>query len=100
MRLSEFDPYYQFSLTKYMVENGLVSPYWPTQWVDKQRWYPDGINMAMSYPSLPMTAAVLYNIVTALGVSIDLMGFCSLFPVIMGVLACFIMYFVGKDIGG
>jgi dolichyl-diphosphooligosaccharide--protein glycosyltransferase len=100
MHLSEFDPYYQFSLTKYMVENGLLSPYWPTHWVDTQRWYPDGINMAMSYPSLPMTAAFLYNIVTSLGVNIDLMGFCALFPAIMGTLACFIMYFVGKDIGG
>lgn len=100
MHLSEFDPYYQFSLTKHMVENGLLSPYWPTQWVDTQRWYPDGINMAMSYPSLPMTAALLYNMVTALGVNIDLMGFCALFPAIMGTLACLIMYFVGKDIGG
>jgi len=26
MRLNEFDPYYQFSLTNQMVENGLLSP--------------------------------------------------------------------------
>jgi len=100
MHLSEFDPYYQYSLTKYMVENGLISPYWPNQWVDKQRWYPDGINMAMSYPALPMTAAFLYNIVSALGIQIDLMSFCALFPAIMGTLACLIIYFLGKDIGG
>ena len=48
IHLSEFDPYYQYSLTKYMIDHGLFSPYTPTQWVDTQRWYPGGINMAMS----------------------------------------------------
>ncbi|PIU60012.1 hypothetical protein COS86_01215, partial [Candidatus Bathyarchaeota archaeon CG07_land_8_20_14_0_80_47_9] len=73
MHLSEFDPYHQYSLAKYMVEHGLVSPYWPTQWINKQRWYPDGINMAITYPSLAMTAAFFYDIVSFLGVNIDLM---------------------------
>jgi dolichyl-diphosphooligosaccharide--protein glycosyltransferase len=98
--LSEFDPYYQYSLTKYMVENGLLAPYIPPGWIDYQRWYPDGINMSQSYPSLPMTAAFLYDIISMLGVKIDLMSFCALFPAIMGTLACLIIYFVGKDIGG
>jgi len=100
IHLSEFDPYYQYSLTKYMVDHGLFSPYTPTQWVDTQRWYPGGINMAMSYPGLPMTAALFYQIISALGVNIDLMSYCALFPAIMGALACLVIYFVGKDIGG
>ena len=100
MHLSEFDPYYQYSLAKYMVKHGLISPYWPTQWIDKQRWYPDGINMAMSYPTLPMTAAFFYDIISFLGVNVDLMSFCALFPVIMGTLASLVIYFLGKDIGG
>jgi len=100
MHLSEFDPYYQYSLAKYEVEHGLISPYWPTQWIDKQRWYPDGINMAISFPTLPMTAAFFYDIVSLFGVNIDLMSFCALFPVIMGTLACLTIYFLGKDIGG
>jgi dolichyl-diphosphooligosaccharide--protein glycosyltransferase len=98
--LSEFDPYYYYSLTNYMVKNGLFSPYMPPGWVDHQRWYPDGINMTMSYPSLPMTAAFLYDIISMLGVNIDVMSFCALFPAIMGTLACLIIYFIGKDIGG
>lgn len=100
IHLSEFDPYYQYSLANYMVENGFISPYWPTQWVDTQRWYPGGINMAMSYPALPMTAAFFYVIVSALGINMALMDFCALFPPIMGTLACLIIYFLGKDIGG
>jgi dolichyl-diphosphooligosaccharide--protein glycosyltransferase len=100
LHLSEFDPYYQYSLMKYMVDNGLVSPYYPTQWVDYQRWYPGGINMGQSLASLPMTAAFFYDIVSALGVNVDTMSFASLMPAIMGTLAVFIMYFLGKDMGG
>ena len=40
VRLSEFDPYFSFSLTRYMVQNGLLSPYWPTPWINTQQWYP------------------------------------------------------------
>ena len=100
LHLSEFDPYYQYSLTKYMTDHGLLAPYYPTQWVDTQRWYPDGINMGLSYPSLPITAAVFYDITKFLGFNFDVMGFCSLVPAIMGTIAVFIIYFLGKDIGG
>ena len=100
IHLSEFDPYYQFSLTRYMVQHGLTSPFWPTQWVDTQRWAPDGINMAMSYPGLPTTAAFLYGVISVLGINIDLMAFCAIYPAIMGTLACLAIYFLGKDIGG
>ncbi|MCW4018782.1 MAG: glycosyltransferase family 39 protein [Candidatus Bathyarchaeota archaeon] len=98
--LNEFDPYYQYTATNYMVQHGLFSPYYPTHWINTQQFYPQGIDMDMSLPSLPMTAAALYSIVTTLGVSIDLMSFCSLMAPILGVLAVFILYFVGKDMGG
>ncbi|MEM4703658.1 MAG: STT3 domain-containing protein [Candidatus Bathyarchaeia archaeon] len=106
VHLSEFDPYYQYSLTRYMVQNGLLSPYYPPPgWVDHQRWYypgdpPGGINMSLSLWSLPLTTAILYNIVTTLGVNIDLMEFCAFIPAILGTLAVLIIYFLGKDFGG
>jgi dolichyl-diphosphooligosaccharide--protein glycosyltransferase len=100
LHLTEFDPYYQYSLTNYMVKNGLFSPYWPKLWTDTQRWAPDGINMGYSLSSLPLTAAVLYDIVTALGINIDLMSFCAFVPVILGTIAVLVMYFIGKDMGG
>ena len=59
-----------------------------------------GIDMGMSLPSLPMTAAALFDIVSALGVGIDLMSFCSLMAPVLGTIAVFILYFVGKDMGG
>jgi dolichyl-diphosphooligosaccharide--protein glycosyltransferase len=100
IHLSEFDPYYQYSLVKEMTEHGLLSPYWPTQWVDKQRWYPDGINMGVSFPSLPLVTASLYDIVRFLGFNFDLMAFCAMMPPVMAALGALIVYFLGKDIGG
>jgi dolichyl-diphosphooligosaccharide--protein glycosyltransferase len=100
VRLNEFDPYYQFSLTRYMLQNGLLSPYWPTPWINTQQWYPDGLDMSHSLTALPMTATILYSIISGLGVNVDLMVFCSLFPAIIGTIACLLLYFIGKDMGG
>lgn len=98
--LNEFDPYYQYSLTNYMVNHGLLSPYWPTEWINYQQFYPAGLNMAYSYPALPATTAVLYGITSFLGVNIDLVSFCSLMAPILGTVAVFVLYFLAKDMGG
>lgn len=97
--LNEFDPYYQFSITQHMVNNGLLSPYYPTHWIDTMKWFPDGLDMSNSLPALPMTAAVLYSIASIFG-KIDLMTFCSILPAFMAAVSCFILYLVGKDMGG
>jgi len=99
IHLNEFDPYYQYSITGYMVDNGLLSPY-TDHWVNYQQWYPDGLDMSRSYPALPMTAAALYNVVSFLGVNVDLMTFCAVLTVLLGTLPCLVLYFVGKDMGG
>jgi dolichyl-diphosphooligosaccharide--protein glycosyltransferase len=86
-----------------MVQDGLFSPYLENDgrgWINYQQWYPNGLNMGRSLPSLPMTAAVLYSIISWLGVNIELMTFASLFPAIFGALSCLLIYFVGKDMGG
>jgi dolichyl-diphosphooligosaccharide--protein glycosyltransferase len=100
VHLNEFDPYYQFILTRRMVQNGLLSPYWPTPWINTQQWYPGGLDMATSLPALPMTTAILYDIISFLGVNIDLMTFAAFIPAIMGTLCCLVIYFIGKDFGG
>jgi dolichyl-diphosphooligosaccharide--protein glycosyltransferase len=99
IHLNEFDPYYQYSLTNYMVHNGLFSPY-TDHWVNYQQWYPAGLDMSRSYPALPMTAAALYKAVSFLGINVDLMAFCSVLTVILGTLPCLVIYFIGKDLGG
>ena len=98
--LNEFDPYYQFSITQHMVQNGLLSPYWPTHWINTQKWYPDGLDMSTSLPALPMTAAAVFQVISLFGAKIDLMTFCAIFPALVAVVSCTILYLIGKDMGG
>ncbi len=108
--LSEFDPHWQYRFTKYTVDNGFFA--W-TSWRDYMSWYPAGrVAARTSYPGLPLTAAFLYSVAQALGISIPsiyspnpltldpVFNFCVIFPVIMGTLTCLVIYFLGKDIGG
>ena len=99
--MSEFDSYFEFRVASYMVKNGLLSPYWPTQWIDTHFWFPTGINMATeTLPSIPLTAASLYDLFSLFGVNVDFMTFCSFLPVITGTLCVLIIYLIGKEIGG
>ena len=108
--ISEFDPYYQYRLTKDMVENGFF--HWTT-WQDQMSWWPWGRNVALtSFPGLAMAAASLYTVFNALGIpmvppysgnplaSDPVYNFVVIFPVIMATLTVLAMYFFGKDIGG
>jgi len=109
--LSEFDPHWQYRLGKHMVDNGFFA--W-LSWHDYMSWYPWGRNAGQtSFPGLPATAAFFYSILKVLGIqfpsslssvhplaSDPFYNFCVLFPVIMAVLTCLVIYFLGKDIGG
>src|SRR3990172_3346367 len=101
VRLNEFDPYYQFLLTRNMVQSGnLLSPYYPTPYIERHLWYPQGLDMSNSLPALPMTAATLYGIVSFFGINIDLMAFSSFLPAIAGMLSVLVIYFLGNDMAG
>ncbi len=107
--LSEFDPYFQYRLGRYMLDNGFLS--W-VSWHDYMRWYPYGVDIKGAFPGLSATAASLYTVLGTLGLSPAPMFtsnplttdpffiFCVIFPVIMGTLTCLVIYFLGKDIGG
>jgi dolichyl-diphosphooligosaccharide--protein glycosyltransferase len=47
-----------------------------------------------------MTTAALYDIISFLGVNVDLMTFASFMPAIIGAVCSLVIYFIGKDIGG
>jgi dolichyl-diphosphooligosaccharide--protein glycosyltransferase len=102
VRLNEFDPYYQFILTRYMVAHGPLSPYIGpfSPYIEHQLWYPQGLDMTNSLPGLPMLTAVLYDIISFFGINVDLMAFASFMPAIIGTITCLLLYYVGKDYGG
>ena len=58
--LHEFDPFFNFRATEYMVENGF-SEYF--NWHDKKSWYPTGRDIsATSQTMLHITTATTYQI--------------------------------------
>jgi dolichyl-diphosphooligosaccharide--protein glycosyltransferase len=109
--LSEFDPYFQFRITDHIVQNGVLSY---TTWTnDPMSWWPWGRDVPhTSYPALGLTATFFYSILNALGVPMAPMfttdplsanpvyNFVIIFPAIMAVITCVVIYFFGKDIGG
>jgi len=93
--LNEFDPFFNYRSTQYILENGLDSYF---QWNDDLSWYPDGRNVSnTSQIMLHVTAATTYWI---FGNGMDLYDFVILFPVIFGSLTCVVIFALVRVIGG
>src|SRR5215813_2347724 len=58
--LNEFDPYFDYRATKYIVDNGLDA-YW--KWHDNMTWYPEGRDIpGTSQTGLHISSAILYKL--------------------------------------
>ena len=93
--LNEFDPYFDYRATKFIVDNGL-NAYW--QWHDTMSWYPEGRDVAgTSQAVLHITTAYLYQ---AFGRGMSLMDFTIAFPAIMGALTAIAVFALVRVLGG
>jgi len=96
--LSEFDPYYQYDITRYITENGLLS--WTDLHID-DIWFPIGRDVGpASFPGLPMTGAVMYHIISSLGIYVSVLDVCIVFPVIFACFSVISIFYLGKELGG
>lgn len=96
--MDAFDPLFQYRVTEYVVENGYSAWF---NWHDTLSWYPWGRNVARSsFPGVPFSGAFVYQVTRALGFNYSVHDVCLYFPVLMAVLTCVVMYFLGKDLGG
>ncbi|MDH3779956.1 MAG: glycosyltransferase family 39 protein [Nitrosopumilus sp.] len=93
--LNEFDPFFNFRATQYLLENGL-SEYF--NWHDNMSWHPNGRDVsATSQTMLHITAALTYQI---FGGNSSLYDFTILFPVVFGSLTTIITFALVRVIGG
>ena len=93
--LNEFDPFFNFRATEYIVENGL-SEYF--EWRDDKSWYPDGRNVsASSQVMLHSTAAISYQI---FGGNSSLYDYTILFPAVIGSLTVIVIFGIVRLFGG
>ena len=93
--LNEFDPFFNYRATQYMVDNGINAYF---QWNDDLSWYPHGRDVsATSQVVLHMTTAITYWI---FGGGMELYDFTILFPVIFGSLSAIVIFALVRVIGG
>lgn len=85
--LNEFDPYFDYRATQFIVENGIEEYF---KWHDTMSWHPEGRQVASTSQSgLHITAAILYML---FGWNISLMDFIIILPVIFGSLSVFVIF--------
>ena len=93
--LNEFDPFFNYRATKYLVDNG-IDAY--VNWHDDMSWYPQGRDVfETSQVALHFTAAFLYQI---FGAGSSLYDFTIIFPVIFGSLTTIVIFALVRVIGG
>jgi dolichyl-diphosphooligosaccharide--protein glycosyltransferase len=93
--LGEFDPFFNYRATQFMVENGLPAY---LEWHDDLTWHPYGRDIsATSQVMLHTSAATLYQI---FGLGSSLYDFTILFPVVVSSLTAIIIFALVRTIGG
>tara|TARA_B100000029_G_scaffold398289_1_gene396743 strand:- start:1155 stop:3503 length:2349 start_codon:yes stop_codon:yes gene_type:complete len=95
LELFEFDPFYNFRATEYVVNNGSQAYF---EWFDEKSWYPFGRNVSeSSQVILHLTTAISYQI---FGFGMSLYDFTVLFPLVIGSLTSILVFAFVRVIGG
>jgi dolichyl-diphosphooligosaccharide--protein glycosyltransferase len=94
-QLNEFDPFFNYRATQYLVDNGLNAY---VHWHDDMSWYPTGRDVfATAQVPLHVTDAVLYKI---FGGGMSLYDFTIIFPVVFGSMTTIVIFALVRVLGG
>jgi len=93
--LNEFDPYFDYRATKYIIDNGFEAY---LNWHDYKSWYPEGRFVpTTSQVALHLIAATMYKI---FGFGSSLLDFVIMFPVIIGSLTTIVIFALVRNLSG
>ena len=93
--LNEFDPFFNFRATEYLVENGYFEY---LEWHDELSWYPNGRNISKTSQAFLHTfTAATYGI---FGGNVSLYDYVIVLPVILGSLTSVVIFFFVRTISG
>ena len=93
--LNEFDPYFDYRATKYIIDNGFNAY---LNWHDYESWYPEGRFVpTTSQVALHLIAATAYKI---FGFGSSLLDFVIMFPVIIGSLTTIVIFALVRNLAG
>ena len=95
LELFEFDPFFNYRATEYLLENGSDAYF---NWIDEKSWHPFGRNVSeTSQVTLHLTAASLYPIFN-FGSSVY--DFTILLPLVFGSLTAIVVFAFVRVLGG
>ncbi|KAJ5492474.1 hypothetical protein LT330_006411 [Penicillium expansum] len=93
--IHEFDPWFNFRATKYLIENGFYS-FW--DWFDDRTWHPLGrVTGGTLYPGLMVTSGVIYHILRLLTIPVDIRNICVLLAPGFSGLTALAMYLLTSE---
>ena len=93
--LFEFDPYFNFRATEYILENGLPSY---NNWVDEKTWHPFGRDISEnSQVILHLSTAIFYKL---FGFGMSLYDFTVYFPLVIGSITSIVVFAFVRVLGG
>ncbi|CAD6443538.1 31c7cf0c-7add-4984-91d9-9314f65e2710 [Sclerotinia trifoliorum] len=88
--IHEFDPWFNFRATKYLVSHGFYD-FW--DWFDDRTWHPLGrVTGGTLYPGLMVTSGVIYHALRALTIPVDIRNICVLLAPAFSGLTAFATY--------
>jgi len=94
--IHEFDPYFNFRSTKYLVNEGFYNF---LNWFDDKSWYPLGrIVGGTVYPGLMMTAAAVFWILNYFHITVNIRNVCVLLAPWFASNTAMITYFMAKEV--
>ncbi|KAK0476598.1 oligosaccharyl transferase STT3 subunit [Armillaria novae-zelandiae] len=93
--IHEFDPWFNFRATKVLASEGFYAFY---NWFDASAWYPLGrVVGGTVYPGLMATSGVIYNILHALNLPVDIRNICVLLAPGFSALTAWATYMFTKE---
>ena len=106
--LTEFDPYFQYYITKLLVETGWKGYF---EWFIpgknvfykpiKLFWYPYGRKIAeTSFPGVAFAGSFIYHIAKLLGSRLSLFEICVIVPAVLSIITILALFILGYEIEG
>jgi len=94
--IHEFDPWFNYRATHYMVKNGFYNFH---NWFDERAWYPLGrIVGGTVYPGLMLTSGLIQFVLDFLNIPIHIRDICVFLAPIFSGLTAFATYLLTKEL--
>ncbi|KAK4560608.1 oligosaccharyl transferase stt3 subunit [Recurvomyces mirabilis] len=93
--IHEFDPWFNFRATKYLIQHGFYN-FW--DWFDDRTWHPLGrVTGGTLYPGLMVTSGAIYHFLRFLTLPVDIRNICVLLAPAFSGLTAFATYLLTSE---